>query len=72
MGNCQQKSQRKYHLVVQNAQGSASAAKKLISSNKIIQIGEPQILAYKDSNPFDGAIKVNEISKMHKMEIESW
>ena len=44
--------------------------KKLISSTKIIHTGEPEIVTYKDRNPFEGAIKVKGISKMHAMEVD--
>ena len=60
-------SQGKNHIIVQDTQSFASAAQKLISDTKIIHIGEPQILAYKESNPFKGAIEVKGISKMHMM-----
>ena len=63
-------SQGKNHIIVQDTQSFASAAKKLISSTKIIHIGEPQILAYKESNPFKGAIEVKGISKMHMMGVD--
>ena len=58
-------SQGKNRLIVQDAERFALAAKKLISSAKIIHIGEPEIVTYKDSNPFEGAIEVKGISKMH-------
>ena len=45
-------SQGKNRLIVQDAESFASAAKILISSTKIIQIGEPEIVTYKDRNPF--------------------
>ena len=67
---CEVMRQVKNHPVVQDAQSFASAAKKLISSTKIILIGELQILAYKDSNPFEVAIEVKGISKMHMMEVD--
>ena len=58
-------SQGKNRLVVQDAQSFASAAKKLI-----VNIGEPQILAYKDSSPFEGAIEVKGVSRIHMMEVD--
>ena len=63
-------SQGKNRLIVQDAEGFAYAAKKLISSTKIIHIGEPEIVTYKDRNPFQGAIEVKGISKMHIMEVD--
>ena len=63
------RSQEKNYLSLQDA-SFGSAAKKLISSTKIIHIGQPQIFAYKDSNPFEGTIKVKGISKMHMMEVD--
>ena len=51
-------SQGKNHLAIQDAHSSASAAKKLISSTKIIHNWEPHILPYKDRNLFEGAIEV--------------
>ena len=62
--------QGKDRLIVQDAESFASTAKKVISSTKIIHIGEPEIVTYKDRNPFEGAIKVKEISKMHVMEVD--
>ena len=62
-------SQRKNRLIVQDTERFASA-KKLISSTKIIHIGEPEIVSYKDRNPFEGAIEVKGISKMHVMEVD--
>ena len=62
--------QGKDRLIVQDAESFASAAKKVISSTKIIHIGEPEIVTYKDRNPFEGAIEVKEISKMHVMEVD--
>ena len=63
-------SQGKNRLIVQDAESFASAAKKLISSTKTIHNGEPEIVTYKDGNPFEGAIEVNGISKMHVMEVD--
>ena len=60
-------SQGKNHLAVQDAHSSASAAKKLISSTKIIHNWEPHILSYKDRNLFEGAIEVK--WKMHMVEV---
>ena len=62
--------QGKNCLIVQDAESFASAAKKLISSTKIIHIGEPEIVTYKDRNPFEGAIKVKGISKMQVMKVD--
>ena len=62
--------QGKNCLIVQDAESFASAAKKLTSSTKIIQIGEPEIVTYKDRNPFEGAIKVKGISKMQVMKVD--
>ena len=42
--------QGKNCLIVQDAENFASAAKKLTSSTKIIHIGEPKIITYKDRN----------------------
>ena len=67
---CKVMSQGKNRLNVQDAESFASAAKKLISSTKIIHIGEPEIVTYKDRNPFQGAIEVKGISKMHIMEVD--
>ena len=63
-------SQGKNRLIVQDAESFASAAKKLISSTKIIHIREPEIVPYKDKNPFEGAVEVKGISKMHVMEVD--
>ena len=60
-------SQGKNRLNVQDAESFASAARKLISSTKMIHIGEPEIVSYKDRNPFEGAIEGKGISKMHVM-----
>ena len=59
--------QGKNRLNVQDAESFASAARKLISSTKIIHNGEPEIVSYKDRNPFEGAIEGKGISKMHVM-----
>ena len=67
---CKVMSQGKNHLIVQDTESFASAAKKLISSTKIIHIGEPEIVTYKDRNPFEGGIEVKGISKMHVMEVD--
>ena len=61
--------QGKNCLIVQDAESFASAAKKLTSSTKIIHIGEPEIVTCKDRKPFQGAIKVKGISKMHVMKV---
>ena len=60
----------KNHLVVQDAQSFASAAKKLISNTRIIHIGDPKTLFYKDSSSFKGAIKIKGMSKMHMMDVD--
>ena len=60
----------KNRLAVQDAESFASAAKKLISSSTVIYIGESEIVAYKESNPFDGAIEIKGILKMHMMEVD--
>ena len=62
--------QGKNCLIVQDAESFASVAKKLITSTKIIHIGEPEIVTYKDRNPFAGAIKVKGISKMQVMKVD--
>ena len=64
---CKVMSQGKNRLNVQDAESFASAARKLISSTKMIHIGEPEIVSYKDRNPFEGAIEGKGISKMHVM-----
>ena len=60
----------KNHLVVQDAQSFASAAKKLISNTRIIHIGDPKTLVYKDSSFFKGAIKIKGMSEMHMMDVD--
>ena len=53
--------QGKNCLIVQDCESFVAAAKQLICSTKIIHIDEQEILAYKDSNPFEGAIEVRGI-----------
>ena len=60
----------KNHLVVQDAQSFASAAKKLISNTRIIHIWDPKTLVYKDSSFFKGAIKIKGMSKIHMMDVD--
>ena len=60
----------KNRVAVQDAESFASAAKKLISSTTVIYIGESEIVAYIESNPFDGAIEIKGILKMHMMEVD--
>ena len=63
-------SQTKNCLIVQDAESFASTAKKLISSTKTIHNGEPEIVTYKDGNPFESVIEVKGISKMHVKEVD--
>ena len=60
----------KNHLVVQDAQSFASAAKALISNTRIIHIGDPKTLVSKDRSFFKGAIKIKGMSKMHMMDVD--
>ena len=59
----------KNHLVVQDAQSFASAAKTLISNTRIIHIGDPKTLVSHKSS-FKGAIKIKGMSKMHMMDVD--
>ena len=63
-------SQGKNRLIVQDSESFVSAAKKLISSTKTIYTGEPEIVTYKDRNPFEGAIEVRGTSEMHVMGVD--
>ena len=63
-------SQGKNVLIVQDAESFADAAKKVTARTKIIYIGEQEVTAYKQSGPFETAVDVKGISKMHIIEVD--
>ena len=62
-------SQGKNRILVQDAKSFADAASKLMTSTKIIHIDEEAITDYKENSPFDNAIDVKGITKIHMMEV---